>query len=182
MRRAIGVALACWWVVIALARLGFGVRDSGLTGGGLVMAFLCFLAPAALAVPASRTIGQPLWGLEAIGGCGVLTTLLLLADPFLLGRQFAFLVLLPALFCAFSAPALCLAAWYAPDKAAMFRRWGYWCAALPTGFGLLIALGALSVLSGVLLCLLLAVVGYFSWAVDHVQSPAASPASVELAV
>lgn len=153
-RRSIGLAVACWWLVVALGSLGVGVRDTALTPGAAIVALLLVVAPAALAVPAGRRLAMPLWALETIVSWAALSILLLLVDPVALGTSIALLLLLPPMFGALAAPALLIAAAVAPARAAELRRRGYCWAALPTGLLLLRGLDAFEPLTVVICCAL----------------------------
>jgi hypothetical protein len=152
MRRSIGLFAACWWLIVALGAMGIGVRDSGLTPGGLVLALLLIVAPAALAIPAGRRLVMPLWALETIGCWAALGILVALVDPGNLSRPLALVLILPLIFFAAASPALPLAAWRFPDQAGAVRRRGYAWAALPTGLLLLRGLDALDPLIILIIC------------------------------
>jgi hypothetical protein len=153
--RAIGLALACWGSVFALVALGLGGAGSALTPVGLLLCILLVLGPTALALPAGRVLGAPLWAVETIVAWSFLGYLLVLVDPSVLGHGLAFLLLLPACYGAFASPGLLLAAWLAPARAAVIRRQGYLLAALPGGVLVLRALDALAPLTALLFGLLL---------------------------
>lgn len=167
MRRSIGLAAACWWLVLALGALGIGVRDTAPTPGGAVLCLLLILAPTALALPAGRALLMPLWALETIVAWALLGALLMLVDPIALGRGLAFLLLLPAAFGALASPSLLLAAWFAPSRAGTIRRRGYLCAALPVGLLLLRALDALGALTALLFCLLSFLTALLIWSIQR---------------
>ena len=152
MRRSIGLFAACWWLIVALGALGVGVRDKGLTPGGIVMALLLVAAPAALAIPAGRRLAMPFWALETIGCWAALGLLVVLVDPGTLGRPLALALILPLVFGALASPSLLHAAWRSPDHAPAVRRRGYAWAALPTGLLLLRGLDALDPLILLILC------------------------------
>lgn len=152
MRRSIGLAVACWWLVVALGALGVGVRDSTLTPGAALIALLLVIAPAALAIPAGQRLAKPFWALETIFCWTVLGGLITLVDPFALGRGFALVLALPVAFGVFASPTLLGAAWFTPDRAAELRRRGYCWAALPTGLLMLRGLDAIDPLIIVILC------------------------------
>ncbi len=162
MVRGIGLAVACYGALIALANAGVGVRDSAPTVGTLIMVVLLILAPAGLALPAGQALAAPLWVWETIISWATLGALLFLVDPSGLARPLALLLLLPAFIGTCASPALLLAAWYRPQRAAALRRCGYGVAALPAGLLILAALGALTALT-VLLFGLLFVAGSFLW-------------------
>ena len=162
MARGIGLAVACYGALLVLANAGLGVRDSAPTAGTLVMALLLILAPAGIAIPAGQALAAPLWAWETIVSWAALGALVLLVDPSGLGHALALLLLLPPIAGACASPALLLAAWYRPERAAALRRCGYGVAVFPTGLLALAALGALTPLTALLFCLLF-VAGSFLW-------------------
>lgn len=186
MRRSIGVAVACWWLILALGVLGVGVRDAVLTLGGAFLCLLFVVAPTALALPAGRALLSPLWALETILSWSLLGILVALVDPFTLGRGLAFCCLLPLAFGAFASPSLLLAAWVAPVRATSIRHQGYLFALLPVGLLLLQGLGALGPLTALLFGLLLMLAYLLYWSIQRqpreVSAPAAASAqATELA-
>lgn len=152
MRRSIGLFAACWWLIVSLGAMGVGVRDTGLTSGGLVLALLLSVAPAALAIPAGRRLAMPLWALETIGCWAALGILVALVDPGRLSRPLALVLALPLIFFAAASPSLPLAAWRFPDQAEAVRRRGYAWAALPTSLLLLRGLDVLDPLIILIIC------------------------------
>ena len=162
MARGIGLAVACYGAILALANAGVGVRDGAPTVGTLLMAVLLIIAPAGLALPAGQALAAPLWAWEMIVSWGALGALVVLVDPGGLGRALALLLLLPPLVGACASPTLLLAAWYRPPRAAALRRCGYGVAAFPAGLLTLAALGALTPLTALLFGLLF-VAGSFLW-------------------
>lgn len=175
MVRGIGLAVACFGALIALANAGVGVRDSAPTVGTLIMAVLLILAPAGLALPAGQALTAPFWAWETIISWATLGALFILVDPSGLARPLALLLLLPALVGTCASPALLLAAWYRPQRAVGLRRCGYGVAALPAGLLILAALGALTALTALLFGLLF-VAGSFLW---YAASPSATNAAAE---
>jgi len=174
MARGIGLAVACYGALFALANAGVGVRDNTPTVGTLIMAALLILAPAGLALPAGQALAAPLWAGETIFSWAALGTLVVLVDPSGLGRPLALLLLLPPLVGACASPALLLAAWHRPQHAAALRRCGYGVAAFPAGLLALAALGALTPLTALLFGLLF-VAGSFLW---YAARPAAGAPTV----
>ncbi len=175
MRRSIGVAVACWWLILAVGVLGVGVRDSVLTPGGALLCLLFVMAPTALALPAGRALLSPLWALETILSWSLLGVLMALVDPFALGRGLAFFVLLPVVFGAFASPSLLLAAWVAPTRATAIRHQGYLFALLPVGLLLLRGLGALGPLTAFLFGVLLTLAYLLYWSIQRQPQEAIAP-------
>lgn len=162
MARGIALAVAGYGTFLALANAGVGVRDGAPTVGTLIMVVLLILAPAGLALPAGQALAAPLWALETIVSWAALGALLVLVDPRGLGRSLALLLLLLPLVGACASPALLLAAWYKPQRAAALRRCGYGVAAFPAGLLALATVGALTPLTALLFGLLF-VAGSFLW-------------------
>ncbi len=180
MRRSIGLAVACWWLIVALGALGVGVHSTTLTPGTAAMALLLIVAPATLAVPAGRRLAMPLWALETIACWAALGILVVLVDPLALGRTLALCLALPFAFGVFASPALLFAAWHAPDRAAAARRNGYCWAALPTGLLLLRGLDVFDPLILLIFCVLIVLVVLLRRSAGH--HPAESTgAAAELA-
>ena len=175
-RKSIGLAVACWWLVVALGSLGVGVRDTALTPGVVIMALLLTIAPTALAVPAGRRLAMPFWALETIISWAALGILLLLIDPLTLGTSIALLLLLPPLFGALAAPSLLIAASFAPARATELRRRGYCWAALPSGLLLLRALDAFEPLTVIICCALALLIALLRWSVGRQGVVPAAPA------
>lgn len=182
MRRSIGVAVACWWLILALGALGVGVRDAVLTPGGALLCLLFVAAPTALALAAGRALLAPLWALETIFSWSLLGVLIALVDPFALGRGLAFCVLLPVAFGAFASPSLLLAAWFAPARARSIRHQGYLFALLPVGLLLLRGLGALGPLTGLLFGLLLVLAYLLHWSIQRQPQGTIAPAAISIQV
>lgn len=178
MRRSIGVAVACWWLILALGVLGVGVRDAVLSPGGALLGLLFVVAATALALPAGRALLAPLWALETILSWSLLGALIALVDPFALGRGLAFCVLLPVAFGAFASPSLLLAAWFAPTRARPIRQQGYLFALLPAGLLLLKGLGALGPLTVLLFGLLIALASFLSWSIRRQPQETTAPAAL----
>jgi hypothetical protein len=175
MVRGIVLAAACYGALLALANAGVGMRDSAPTVGTLIMATLLIVAPAGLALPAGQVLAAPLWAWATIISWAALGALFFLVDPSGLGRPLALFLLLPPLVGACASPALLLAAWRAPQRAAALRRCGYGVAAFPAGLLALAVLGALTPITALLFSLLF-VAGSFLW---YAASPAV--ASSEMA-
>lgn len=178
MRRSIGVAVACWWLILALCALGVGMRDAVLTPGGALLCLLFVVAPTALALPAGRALLSPLWALETILSWSLLGALIALVDPFTLGRGLAFCLLMPLAFGAFASPSLLLAAWVAPARATAIRHQGYLFALLPVGLLLLQGLGALGPLTALLFGLLLVLVYLLYWSIQRQPREAVAPVAM----
>ena len=181
-RRSIGLAVACWWLVVALGSLGVGVRDTALTPGVVIMALLLTIAPTALAVPAGRRLAMPFWALETSVSWATLSILLILVDPLALGTSIALLLLLPPRLGALAAPALLIAAAFAPARATELRRRGYCWAALPTGLLLLRGLDAFEPLTVVICCALALLVALLRWSIGRQGAVPASPVEQESSV
>jgi hypothetical protein len=167
MRRSIGAAVACWWLILALGVLGVGVRDAVLSPGGALLCLLFVVAATALALPAGRVLLSPLWALETILSWSLLGVLIALVDPFALGRGLAFFFLLPLVFGVSASPSLLVAAWIAPARATAIRHQGYLFALLPVGLLLLQGLGALGPLTALLFSLLLVLVYLLYWSIQR---------------
>ncbi|HEY8596940.1 MAG TPA: hypothetical protein VIL85_00840 [Thermomicrobiales bacterium] len=182
MRRSIGVAVACWWLILALGMLGVGVRDTELTPGAVLLCLLFVVAPTALALPAGRALLAPLWALETILSWSLLGVLIALVDPFALGRGLAFCLLLPLVFGVFASPSLLFAAWLAPARATAIRHQGYLLALLPVGLLLLRGLGALGPLTALLFGLPLILAYLLYWSIQRQPQSSIAPAAVGVPV